>query len=34
MARPAYWAMDYDNYAHWVAQFGVYAIAASFEDDA
>lgn len=32
MAVPQYWAMDYDNYAHWVAQFGVYAIASSYDD--
>jgi len=30
MARPQYWAQDYDSYAHWVAQFGVYAIDLSF----
>jgi hypothetical protein len=33
MAAPQYWAIDYDNYAHWVPQFGVYAIASSFDDD-
>jgi hypothetical protein len=33
MALPQYWAQDYDNYAHWVAQFGVYAIASSFDED-
>lgn len=32
MARPEYWAMDYDNYAHWVAQFGVYAIVSSYDE--
>lgn len=25
--RPEYWAEDYANYSHWVAQFGVHAIA-------
>jgi hypothetical protein len=29
--QPQYWAENYGAYAHWVAQFGVYAIALSFE---
>lgn len=28
--HPQYWAEDYDNYAHWVAQFGVYAISQTY----
>ena len=28
--QPEYWADDYLYYAHWVAQFGVYAIALSY----
>lgn len=30
--HPQYWADDYNNYAHWVAQFGVYAISKTYED--
>lgn len=29
MAMPEYWADGYESYAHWVAQFGVYAIVLS-----
>ncbi len=29
---PRYWRDDYRRYSHWVAQFGIYAIALSFED--
>lgn len=28
--HPQYWAEDYNNYAHWVAQFGVYAISQTY----
>ena len=28
--HPQYWAEDYYNYAHWVAQFGVYAISQTY----
>jgi len=31
IALPEFWAESYDEYAHWVPQFGVYAIARSFE---
>lgn len=31
MEQPAYWAEDYYKHSHWVAQFGVYAIALSYE---
>jgi hypothetical protein len=31
MLRPEYWAEEYAMYAHWVAQFGVYGIALSYE---
>lgn len=31
MATPEYWADDYDSYAHWVAQFGVYGLAMSYD---
>ena len=30
MAMPEYWAQDYYSFAHWVPQFGVYGIAASY----
>ncbi|MBK7824991.1 DUF2891 family protein [Nannocystis sp.] len=30
--HPQYWAEDYNNYAHWVAQFGVYAISQTYAD--
>ena len=30
--NPQYWAEDYNRYAHWVAQFGVYAISQTYED--
>ncbi|MCA9658141.1 MAG: DUF2891 family protein [Myxococcales bacterium] len=30
--QPAYWAEDYWKYSHWVAQFGVYAIALSYDE--
>lgn len=30
--HPQYWAEDYNHYAHWVAQFGVYAISQTYED--
>jgi hypothetical protein len=29
--HPEYWAEDYYNYSHWVAQFGVHAIALTYE---
>ena len=29
--QPAYWAEDYYKHSHWVAQFGVYAIALSYD---
>jgi len=28
--HPQYWAEDYYKYAHWVAQFGVYAISQTY----
>ncbi len=28
--HPQYWAEDYNSYAHWVAQFGVYAISQTY----
>lgn len=31
MESPQYWRDDYKKYGHWVAQFGVYAIALSFD---
>jgi hypothetical protein len=31
MAQPQYWATDYGRYAHWVAQFGVYALAQTYD---
>ena len=31
MAMPQYWADSYWSYSHWVAQFGVYGIALSYE---
>ena len=30
--HPQYWAEDYNQYAHWVAQFGVYAISQTYAD--
>ena len=33
MKLPQYWRDDYRKYAHWVPQFGIYAIALSMEDD-
>lgn len=32
MNQPEYWREDYKNYGHWVAQFGVYAIALSMDN--
>lgn len=32
MNHPEYWRDDYKQYGHWVAQFGVYAIALSMEN--
>lgn len=32
MAQPEYWAENYLSYSHWVPQFGVYAIALSWDD--
>lgn len=32
MDSPAYWAENYPNYSHWVAQFGVHAVAMSYEE--
>ena len=29
--QPAYWAEDYYKHSHWVAQFGVYALALSYD---
>src|SRR5690606_8919705 len=29
--HPEYWAEDYYKYSHWVAQFGVYALALTYE---
>ena len=31
LAMPGYWRSDYWHHAHWVAQFGVFAIAATFD---
>ena len=31
MERPEYWRDDYKKYSHWVAQFGIYAIALSYD---
>jgi len=31
MDQPEYWAENYNNYTHWVPQFGVYAIALSYD---
>lgn len=31
MGQPEYWAARYNKYSHWVAQFGVYGIALSYE---
>ena len=31
VAMPEYWAESYMSYSHWVAQFGVYAIALGFD---
>jgi hypothetical protein len=31
VAMPEYWAEDYMSHAHWVAQFGVYAIAVGWD---
>ncbi len=33
MNHPEYWRDDYTHYSHWVAQFGVYAIALSLDVD-
>lgn len=33
MELPQYWRDDYKQYRHWVAQFGIYAIALSMNDD-
>jgi hypothetical protein len=33
MNLPQFWRDDYRKYAHWVPQFGIYAIALSMEDD-
>jgi hypothetical protein len=33
MELPEFWRDDYHKYAHWVPQFGIYAIALSMEDD-
>lgn len=32
MESPQYWRDDYKKYGHWVAQFGIYAIALSFDN--
>ncbi len=32
MNHPEYWCDDYKHYSHWVAQFGVYAIAMSLDN--
>jgi len=32
MGQPEYWAENYLSYSHWVPQFGVYAIALSWDD--
>jgi hypothetical protein len=31
LARPDIWAGDYQSYSHWVAQFGVYALALTYD---
>ncbi len=31
LKRGDLWATNYASYAHWVAQFGVYAIAMTYE---
>jgi hypothetical protein len=31
MRQPQYWRDGYRNYAHWVPQFGIYAIALSMD---
>jgi len=31
MAQPTYWAENYTYYTHWVPQFGIYAIALSYD---
>ncbi|MEO8327975.1 MAG: DUF2891 family protein, partial [Nitrospirota bacterium] len=33
MEMPQYWRDDYRKHGHWVPQFGIYAIALSFEGD-
>lgn len=32
LAHPEYWAEDYDQFSHWVPQFGVYALALIVDD--
>jgi hypothetical protein len=32
LRRPEFWRDDYQRYSHWVPQFGVYAIALSFDE--
>ncbi len=32
LEHPQYWAEDYGNFAHWVAQFGVYAISQTYPE--
>jgi hypothetical protein len=32
VAQPGYWAEDYGAHAHWIGQFGVYAISLSMND--
>ncbi len=32
LEHPQYWAEDYGKYAHWVAQFGVYAISQTYPE--
>ncbi len=32
MESPQYWRDDYKKYSHWVAQFGIYAIALSYDN--
>ena len=34
MEQPALWRDDYARHSHWVPQFGVFAIALSFEEPA
>jgi len=29
--QPAYWAEDYDQHSHWIAQFGIHAISLSWD---